>query len=68
MLMKQFKSLNLNKLTMTKEELRNECSRLFECKTIADSNDLLDIYAEFLFNAMTRNYDYSINDSYKACE
>lgn len=34
---------------MTKEELRKECTRLFSCKTIKDSYDLLDIYAECLF-------------------
>jgi len=41
---------------MTKEQLRNECSRLFSCKTIADSNDLLDIYAEFLFKAVQNHH------------
>jgi hypothetical protein len=41
---------------MTKEELRNECSRLFACKTIADSNELLDIYAEFLFKAVHNHH------------
>lgn len=37
---------------MTKEKLREECSRLFMCETLKDSNDLLDIYVEFLFKAV----------------
>lgn len=45
---------------MTKEELRNECSRLFACKTIADSNDLLDIYAEFLFKAVQNHHTEAV--------
>ena len=45
---------------MTKEELRNECSRLFACKTIADSNDLLDIYAEFLFKAVQNHHEEAV--------
>jgi len=45
---------------MTKEELRNECSRLFACKTIADSNDLLDIYAEFLFKAVQNHHKEAV--------
>jgi hypothetical protein len=45
---------------MTKEELRNECSRLFACDTIADSNDLLDIYAEFLFKAVQNHHQETV--------
>ena len=45
---------------MTKEHLRNECSRLFACKTIADSNDLLDIYAEFLFKAVQNHHSDAV--------
>ena len=46
--------------TMTKEQLREECSRLFVCKTIADSNDLLDIYAEFLFRAVQNHHEEKV--------
>ena len=41
--------LKLSRKMSTLEELRNECSRLFFCKTLKDSNEVLDIYAEFLF-------------------
>lgn len=39
------------------ESLRIECARLFMCKTIQDSIDLLDIYAEFLFQAIMKNHE-----------
>jgi hypothetical protein len=42
---------------MTKEELRIECTRFFKCKTINDSYDLIDIYTEFLFNAVKNHHD-----------
>lgn len=42
---------------MTKEHLRQECSRLFICKTINDSEDMLDIYAEFFFNALRNHHN-----------
>lgn len=45
---------------MTKEQLRNECSRLIHCKTIADNNDLLDIYAEFLFKAVQNHHKENV--------
>jgi len=45
---------------MTKEELRKECSRLFACKTIADSNDLLDIYSEFLFQSVQNHHQEAV--------
>ena len=45
---------------MTKDELRNQCSRLFACKTIADSNDLLDIYAEFLFKTVQNHHQEAV--------
>lgn len=45
---------------MTKEQLRNECSRLFACKTISDSNDLLDIYAEFLFKTVHNHHKEAV--------
>lgn len=37
---------------MTKEELRNECKRLFTCETLNDCHDLLDIYINFLFETI----------------
>lgn len=42
---------------MTKEQLRQECSRLFMCETLSDSDDLLDIYAEFLLKAVINHND-----------
>lgn len=45
---------------MTKEQLRKECSRLFACKTIADSKDLLDIYAEFLFRTVQNHHEEAV--------
>lgn len=42
---------------MTKEELRDECTRLFLCKTIKDSYDLLDIYAECLFLIVKNHHE-----------
>lgn len=34
------------------EKLRNDCYRLFDCKTISDSLELIDVYSEFLFSAI----------------
>lgn len=45
---------------MTKEKLRNECSRLFACKTIADSIDLLEIYSEFLFKTVQNHHKEAV--------
>jgi len=45
---------------MTKEQLRNECSSLFACKTIANSFDLLDIYAKFLFKAVQNHHSEEV--------
>jgi hypothetical protein len=42
---------------MTKELLRHECSRLFICEKISDSDDMLDIYAEFFFNTIKNHHD-----------
>ena len=42
---------------MTKEELRNECTRLIKCKTIKDSHDLIDIYTEFFFRAVKNHHE-----------
>lgn len=50
---------------MKKEELRNECTRLFKCKTINDSYDLIDIYAEFFFSAVKNHQDEPV---YKASD
>ncbi|MCK4346633.1 MAG: hypothetical protein KAX05_15215 [Bacteroidales bacterium] len=46
---------------MTKEQLRVECSRLFACKSISDSIDLLDIYAEFLFLTVQNHHKEPVN-------
>lgn len=45
---------------MTKEELKKECLRLFACKAITDSNDLLDIYAEFLFKTVQNHHEEAV--------
>jgi len=42
---------------MTKEELRNECSRLFSCYSISDSYEMLEIYAEFFFNIVQEHHE-----------
>jgi len=44
-------------MTMTKEQLRGECLRLFDCNTIPDSHNLLDIYAEFLFRTVVNHHE-----------
>ena len=41
-------------------KLRKECSRLFRCETINDSYDLLDIYSEFLFMAVSNHHKESV--------
>lgn len=46
---------------MTKDELRKECSRLFFCKTIYDSYDLLDAYIECLFMIVINHHKESVN-------
>ncbi len=45
---------------MTKTQLREECSRLFKCEIIEDSNDLLDIYGEFLFKAIQNHHKETV--------
>lgn len=45
---------------MTKEQLQRECSRLFACKTIPDSIDLLNVYAEFLFKAVQNHHEEAV--------
>lgn len=43
---------------MNQEQLRKECKKFFWCETISDCQDLLDIYAEFFFDAiMNHNED-----------
>ena len=37
---------------MNKEELRKECFRLFQCETLNDCHNQLDIYIDFLFEAI----------------
>jgi hypothetical protein len=46
----------LKTATMTNAQLQKECLRLFECKTLSDSDNLLDIYAEFLFKAIKNQH------------
>lgn len=45
----------------TKEELRKECSRLFNCDSIYDCLDLLDIYSEFLFSAVINHHEETVH-------
>ena len=40
---------------MSKEEIRQECSRLFRCKTLQDSYDLINIYLEYLFQVINQH-------------
>ena len=37
------------------DELRRKCNRFFWCETISDCKDLLDIYAEFFFQAVLKD-------------
>ena len=51
---------------MNKDQLRIDCSRLFSCNTIGDSNDLLDIYAEFFLKTVQNHHSepvYSLADA-----
>jgi len=42
-------------MEMSKEEIRQECSRLFRCKTLQDSYDLINIYLEYLFQVINQH-------------
>ena len=44
----------------SKEELREECSRLFACDSIHDSYELIDIYSELLFNIIRNHHDEAV--------
>lgn len=44
-----------NNMEMSKEEIRQECSRLFRCKTLQDSYDLINIYLEYLFQVINQH-------------
>jgi hypothetical protein len=52
---------------MNKKELRQECMRLFQCNTINDCHNLLDIYIDFLFEAVMNHQEEAtslrINDA-----
>lgn len=41
---------------METEELRRKCKRFFWCESISDCKDLLDIYAEFFFEAAVKHH------------
>lgn len=41
---------------MDKLELRQECFRLFNCETLNDCHELLDIYIKFLFEAIMNHH------------
>lgn len=41
---------------MTKEQLRQECSRLFSCETMIDINELLTVYSSFLFQTIQNHH------------
>lgn len=47
---------------MNLEELRGECTRLFNCDTLADNLELIDIYSEYLFSVI-KNQKTIINRS-----
>ncbi|WP_396145525.1 hypothetical protein [Flavobacterium sp.] len=47
---------------MELEELRRKCKRFFWCETISDCQDLLDIYIDFLFQAVDIHHDEDVND------
>ena len=45
---------------MTQDELRKQCKRFFWCHSIADAQDLLTIYCEFLFNAVYNHHEEEV--------
>ena len=49
-----------------KQKLRDECSRLFLCKTINDCYDVLDIYIEILFFAVKNHHKDPVNNQANA--
>lgn len=44
-------------MDIEKEKLRAECSRLFACETMADSYELMGVYAELLFQIVKRHHE-----------
>ena len=51
---------------MDKEKLRYECKRLIECYSIADSEELIDVYSELFFRFVMNHHEepvYSQADS-----
>lgn len=46
---------------MNQEELRKHCKRFFWCHSIADAQDLLTIYCEFLFNAVFNHHEENVS-------
>lgn len=46
---------------MTKDQLRQECTRLLSCITIGDCIEQLDIYAEFLFKTVQSHHSDPVN-------
>ncbi len=51
---------------MDKENLRNECSRLFKVNTLDDCIDLLDVYSEFLFKVVQKHHNEPVYSSHEA--
>lgn len=60
------KSILETPINIAQIELQNECERLFSCKTIKDSNDLLDIYANFFLKVILNHHKETVTTQSKA--
>lgn len=45
---------------MERDELRKQCKRYFNCETISDCQDLLNIYIEFFFQTVLKHHDENV--------
>jgi hypothetical protein len=45
---------------MEREELRKQCKIFFNCETISDCQDLLNIYIEFFFQTVLKHHDENV--------
>ncbi|WP_369765400.1 hypothetical protein [Flavobacterium sp. WC2429] len=45
---------------MERDELIKQCKRFFNCETIFDCQDLLNIYIEFFFQAVLKHHDENV--------
>jgi hypothetical protein len=48
---------------MTQDEFRQECFRLFQCNSISDCNDLINIYTNFLYSVIEKHQTDKVNST-----